>query len=345
MNPLDDIKKYVVSSTPHIRDAITTQKIMLDVIIALTPAALMGIYFFGMDAFTTIFISITSCVFFEYFFRKLRKQQSAVHDLSAVVTGLLLAMNLPASNNAAIPIVGGFIAIVLVKQIFGGIGHNFLNPALTARAFLLLSYPTALVTFRQPYRNFFGLGTRATVDAIASATPLGLLGDGLTPTTYDYVNALIGYHSASLGEGSAIALLLGGLYLLIKRIINWRIPVTFILSTMLVTWIIGRGDGMFSGYPVYEALAGGLLLGAFFMATDYTTSPVTPNGQIIMGVGCGVITAFIRLGGVYPEGVSFAIMFMNLATPLIDKLTPPRVFGRNRKKPGAVFGRGIFNRE
>jgi len=340
---MDDVSKYVVSSTPHIRDNISTQKIMLDVIIALTPAALMGIYFFGIDAFTTIFVSIASCVFFEYFFRKLRKQQSSVHDLSAVVTGLLLAMNLPASNNTAIPIMGGFIAIVLVKQIFGGIGHNFLNPALTARAFLLLSYPTSLVTFRHPSRNFFGLGTSA-VDAVATATPLALLGDGLTPAAHDYVNALIGYHSASLGEGSAIALLIGGLYLLIKRIINWRIPVTFMLSTMLLTWVIGRGDGMFSGYPIYEVLAGGLLLGAFFMATDYTTSPVTPLGQIIMGVGCGILTALIRLGGVYPEGVSFAIMFMNLATPLIDKFTPPTVFGRKQEKPRTVFDWGVFDR-
>lgn len=339
---MDDVSKYVVSSTPHIRDNVTTQKIMLDVILALTPAALMGVYFFGMEAFITIFISITSCVFFEYFFRKLRKQQSSIHDLSAVLTGLLLAMNLPASNNAAIPIVGSFIAIVLVKQIFGGIGHNFLNPALAARAFLLLSYPTSLVAFWQPERDFFGLGT--VVDAVSAATPSALLGHGVAPAAHDYINALIGFHGASLGEGSAIALLIGGVYLLIKRIINWRIPVTFILSTMLITWVVGRGGGLFSGYPIYEALTGGLLLGAFFMATDYTTSPVTPNGQIIMGIGCGVITAFIRLGGAYPEGASFAILFMNLATPLIDKFTAPRVFGKNAKKPRTVFDWGVFDR-
>ena len=322
---MNDVK-YVVSSTPHVRDKVTSQSIMIDVLIALSPAALMGIYYFGFDAVLTISLSIGFCMFFEYLFRKMRNKPSSLKDCSAIVTGLLLAMNLPASNSLLLPIVGAAFAIIIVKQLFGGLGHNFLNPALGARVFLLLSYPTAMVNFAAPGRNFLGMG----IDAVSSATPLAVLKTGTAPTSGDYINALIGYHGGSLGETCAAALILGGIYLLAKRIINWKIPVSFIASVMVITFLAGRDSGI--GYPVYEVLTGGLLIGALFMATDYTTSPVTPVGQIIMGIGCGIITAFIRIYGSYPEGVSFAILFMNLATPLIDKFTPPRVLGKTRQK-------------
>ena len=317
--------KYVVSSTPHVRDKITTQSIMIDVIIALCPAALMGIYYFGFDALLTISLSIASCVFFEYLFKKIRNKPMSIKDCSAIVTGLLLAMNLPASKSLLLPIVGSAFGIIFVKQIFGGLGYNFLNPALGARVFLLLSYPTAMVNFTVPQRNFLGLG----VDAVSSATPLAVLKTGVAPLPSDYINTLIGYHGGTLGEVCAAALILGGIYLLLKRIITWRIPVSFLGTVFILTFIFGRGA---NAYPVYEILTGGVLLGALFMATDYTTSPVTPIGQIIMGIGCGVITALIRIFGSYPEGVSFAILFMNLATPLIDKFTPPRVMGKPRQK-------------
>jgi len=317
--------KYVVSSTPHVRDKVTTQGIMIDVIIALCPAAIMGIYYFGFDALFTIALSIASCVFFEYLFKKISNRAMSIKDCSAIVTGLLLAMNLPASKNLLLPIIGSAFGIIFVKQIFGGLGYNFLNPALGARVFLLLSYPTAMVNFPAPQRNFMNLG----VDAVSSATPLAALKSGVAPASSDYINALIGYHGGCLGEVCAAALILGGIYLFAKRIITWRIPASFLGTVFVLTFIFGRGA---NAYPIYEILTGGVLIGALFMATDYTTSPVTPVGQIIMGIGCGLITTLIRIYGSYPEGVSFAILFMNLATPLIDKFTPPRVMGKKRQK-------------
>lgn len=325
-----DNSKFIVSSTPHIRSKDSTSTIMRDVIIALTPAALMGIWAFGVEALLIIAISIASCVCFEALFQKITKQKITVYDLSAVVTGLLLAMNLPSSAPWWLPIVGGFFAIVVAKQLFGGIGQNFINPALAARAFLLASYPTDMTAFTQPtnmnsFMSLFGVSTPV-VDATSYATPLAVVksaaasGGSFAPQSGDILNALFGNVGGCIGETCAIALILGGLYLLIRKVISWRIPVTYIATVFILTWAFGR-------VPYYEIFIGGLMLGAFFMATDYSSSPVTPVGQIIMGIGCGILTSLIRVYGGYPEGVSYSILIMNLAVPLIDRYTKPRIFG------------------
>ncbi len=326
-----DNSKFIVSSTPHIRSKDSTSSIMRDVIIALTPAALMGIWAFGLSALLVIAISIASCVFFEAGFQKVTKQKITVCDLSAVVTGLLLAMNLPASSPFWMPIVGGFFAIVVAKQLFGGIGQNFINPALAARAFLLASYPTDMTAFTQPaglnsFMEIFGVNTPV-VDATSYATPLAVVksSGAFAPQSGDILNALFGNVGGCIGETCAIALILGGLYLLFRKVISWRIPFTYIATVFILTWAFGR-------VPYYEIFIGGLMLGAFFMATDYSSSPVTPIGQIIMGIGCGILTSIIRVYGGYPEGVSYSILIMNLAVPLIDRYTKPKIFGGGKAK-------------
>lgn len=326
-----DNSKFIVSSTPHIRSKDSTSTIMRDVIIALTPAALMGIWAFGLSALLVIVISIASCVFFEACFQKVTKQKITVCDLSAVVTGLLLAMNLPASSPFWMPVVGGFFAIVVAKQLFGGIGQNFINPALAARAFLLASYPTDMTAFTQPeglnsFMEIFGVNTPV-VDATSYATPLAVVksSGAFTPQSGDILNALFGNVGGCIGETCAIALILGGLYLLFRKVISWRIPLTYIATVFILTWAFGR-------VPYYEIFIGGLMLGAFFMATDYSSSPVTPVGQIIMGIGCGILTSIIRVYGGYPEGVSYSILIMNLAVPLIDRYTKPKIFGGGKAK-------------
>ncbi len=322
------MSKYMVTSTPHIRSSHSTHDIMKNVLIALAPAALAGAYFFGLRAAVIIMICIGSSVFFEWLFQVLAKRTITIDDLSACVTGLLLAMNMPASAPFWMPIVGSFFAIIVVKQIFGGVGQNFINPALAARAMLLASYPKDMASFTAPVNNFFSMET----DAVTTATPLAILKEqGLVPQPMDYVHALIGNVGGCIGETSALLLILGGLYLLYKGIISWRIPVTYIGGVLALSYVLGR-HGLFSGFPLYELLAGGLMLGAFFMATDYSTSPVTPRGQLIMGFGCAILTVVIRVYGGYPEGVSYSILLMNLAVPLIDRYTRPRVFGVMKKK-------------
>ncbi len=322
-----DNSKFIVSSTPHIRSGNSTNTIMRDVIIALSPAAIMGILAFGLKALLLICVSIASCILFEAGFQKFTKQKVTVHDLSAVVTGLLLAMNLPVEAPIWVPIVGGFFAIVIAKQLFGGLGQNFINPALAARAFLVASYPTSMTgsAFTAPvwltdFTTWISNGF-TTVDATSYATPLAQIKEsGFTPVSNDIVNALLGNVGGCIGETCAVALIIGGIYLLIRKVISWRIPVTYIATVFILTWAFGR-------VPVYEIFIGGLMLGAFFMATDYSSSPVTPVGQIIMGIGCGILTALIRVYGGYPEGVSYSILIMNLAVPLIDRYTKPKVFG------------------
>ena len=322
-----DNSKFIVSSTPHIRSGNSTNTIMGDVIIALSPAAIMGILAFGLKALLLICVSIASCILFEAGFQKFTKQKVTVHDLSAVVTGLLLAMNLPVEAPIWVPIVGGFFAIVIAKQLFGGLGQNFINPALAARAFLVASYPTSMTgsAFTAPvwltdFTTWISNGF-TTVDATSYATPLAQIKEsGFTPVSNDIVNALLGNVGGCIGETCAVALIIGGIYLLIRKVISWRIPVTYIATVFILTWAFGR-------VPVYEIFIGGLMLGAFFMATDYSSSPVTPVGQIIMGIGCGILTALIRVYGGYPEGVSYSILIMNLAVPLIDRYTKPKVFG------------------
>ncbi len=310
---------YTVSSSPHIRADHTIDSIMKDVIIALLPAVIMSLYIFKWEALWVMIFSILSCVGSEALWQKLTKNPITIDDYSAVVTGLLLAFNLPASVPLWIPIIGGAFAIVIVKQIFGGLGQNFMNPALAARAILLASWPSHM--------------TNWTLDGVTTATPLGILKAGMGEVSAATLAAppafsqlLIGNIGGCLGETSAIALLIGAAYLLYKRIIHWRIPASFIGTVFILTWIFGR-NGMFQANPFYEIFTGGLLLGAFFMATDYTTSPVTPLGQWIMGIGCGLITTLIRLFGGYPEGVSYSILLMNLAVPLLDRYTHPKVFG------------------
>lgn len=311
------MSNFVVSATPHVRSKESIQSIMRDVLIALAPATVAGIYFFGIRALLLVVISIASAVVFEYLYQKLMKKRITISDLSAAVTGLLLAMNMPVAAPLWMPIVGSAFAIIIAKQLFGGLGQNFINPALAARAFLLASYPTAMTSWTTP--GNFG------VDAVATATPLaGLKGGFLTPTSADMVNALTGNVPGCIGETCAIALILGGIYLIMKHVISWRIPVIYIATVFILTALIGR-NGL--RVPLYELFIGGLMLGAFFMATDYASSPVTPKGQIIMGLGCGLLTTLIRIYGGYPEGVSYSILIMNLCVPLIDRYTQPKIFG------------------
>jgi len=333
--------KYLVTGTPHIRDNASIRGIMLDVVIALVPATVAGVFFFGAQAAVVVAVCIAACVFFEWAFKKVTKKDCTIGDLSAVVTGLLLGLNLPATVPLWLPIVGSFVAIIIAKELFGGIGQNFVNPALVGRMFLVAAYPVFMLTIPDPERTvdfgwFPAAVTGATpVDAATGATPLALLSfTDFVPMTADYFDAVVGNIPGMIGETSAIALLLGGVYLLVRRIISWRIPVIYIATVAVLTFVLGR-DGMFTGLWLYEVLIGGLILGAFFMATDYSSSPVTPLGQIIMGLGCGVLTFAIRHYGGYPEGVAFAILLMNLFVPLIDKYTRPRVYGVTKKKKEA----------
>ncbi len=303
-------KMLQVSSSPHIRSEATTQRIMLDVLIALLPAAFAGIYFFGLNAALLIAVTVLSSVAFEYLMRKVLKRSNTISDLSAVVTGLLLALNLPPDLPVWMAIVGSLFAIVIVKQLFGGLGQNFVNPALAARAFLLVSYGTKMTTWTQPLA--------AEVDVISYATPLGVLKEG--GELPGLLNMFLGRIGGSLGETSALALIIGGVYLLVRGVISWHIPVIYVGTVAVIALIAGAN-------PFYYVLAGGLLLGAIFMATDYTTSPMTKKGVIIYALGCGALTMLFRLYTNMPEGVSYAILLMNVTVPLIDRYTKPKRFG------------------
>ncbi len=307
---------FVVSGTPHVRSKESIQSIMRDVIIALVPATAMGIYYFGLRALILIVAAIVSAVFFEWLYEKITKKPVTISDLSAVVTGLLLAMNLPAAAPIWVPIVGSAFAIIFAKQLFGGLGQNFINPALAGRAFLLASYPTEMTTWTAP-TGFSG------ADAVAVATPLSELkaGTGLSASLGDLVMGNVG---GCIGETCAIALIIGGIYLLYKHVISWKIPVIYIATVFILFAVIGRhGVRM----PVQEIFAGGVMLGGIFMATDYASSPVTPKGQIIFAIGAGLITYLIRTFGGYPEGVSYSILLMNVCVPLIERFTEPTIFG------------------
>lgn len=306
-----------VSSSPHIRSGVTTRRLMLDVIIALVPASAAGIYFFGLRAAILIAVTVASCVVFEYLTRKALKRSNTISDLSAVVTGLLLALNLPPELPLWMAIIGSLFAIVIVKQLFGGIGQNFLNPALAARAFLLISYGTKMTTWTQP-------STNTVVDAVSFATPLGALKEG--GQLPELIDMFIGRTGGSMGETSALALIIGGVYLLARGVITWHIPVIYIGSAGLFAWILGP-EGIFTGDPLFNILAGGLMIGAIYMATDYTTSPMTVKGMVIYAAGCGILTILFRRYTNMPEGVSYAILLMNVAVPIIDRYTKPGRFG------------------
>ena len=307
---------FVVSGTPHVRSKESIQSIMRDVIFALVPATAMGIYYFGLKALILIVAAIVSAVFFEWLYEKITKKPVTISDLSAVVTGMLLAMNLPASAPIWVPIVGSAFAIIFAKQLFGGLGQNFINPALAGRAFLLASYPTEMTTWTAP-TGFSG------ADAVAVATPLSELkaGTGLTASLGDLI---VGNVGGCIGETCAIALIIGGIYLLYKHVISWKIPVIYIATVFILFAVIGRhGVRM----PLQEIMAGGVMLGGIFMATDYASSPVTPKGQVIFAIGAGLITYLIRTFGGYPEGVSYSILLMNVCVPLIERFTEPTIFG------------------
>ncbi len=285
---------YNVSVSPHIKSKETVSTVMRDVLIALVPATIAGIYFFGIDAALVMITAVASAMLSEYLFNKITKRPNSLKDLSAVITGLLLAFNLPPTLPLWMVAVGSAFAIIVVKCFFGGLGQNIMNPALAGRAFLLAAYPSQMTEWT------------------------------ILPDTLD---AFLGTNLAGcIGEVSAFALLLGGAYLLYRKVITWHIPATYIGTVFVITTVLGR-DGFMQGNGIYEIFIGGLMLGAIFMATDYTTSPMTRKGQIIFGVGCGLLTSLVRLYGGYAEGVSYSILIMNLLVPMIDKWTNPRVFG------------------
>jgi len=316
-----------VSSPPHIYGKDTTSRRMRDVLIALLPACVFAVYVYGNHALATMSIAVVSAVAAEYLFQKIMAKKITTSDRSAIITGLLLAFNLPPGVPFWVPIVGSVFAIVVVKQLFGGLGQNFLNPALAARAFLLASFPVHMTSWTFPSGAY---------DATTGATYLARIrfDPGFVPELSDYMALLFGKEGGTIGEASAVALIVGGLYLIARRVINWRIPVFYIGSFALFAFVFGR-EAFFSGHVLFEVLSGGLLLGAFFMATDYATSPISPNGKIIMGIGCGFLTVLIRFYGGYPEGVSYAILLMNLLVPAIDKYVRPAVYGKKAgPKPG-----------
>ena len=305
---------FVVSGTPHVRSKESIQSIMRDVIIALVPATAAGIYYFGLRALILIVAAIISAVFFEWLYEKITKKPVTINDLSAVVTGLLLAMNLPASAPVWVAIVGSAFAIIFAKQLFGGLGQNFINPALAGRAFLLASYPTEMTTWVVPN----GLAA----DAATYATPLAQLKNGALDASLGQL--VMGQVGGTIGETCAIALIIGGIYLLYKHVISWKIPVIYIATVFILFAVIGR-HGM--RMPLQEIFAVSVMLGGIFMATDYASSPVTPKGQVIFAVGAGLLTYLIRTFGGYPEGVSYSILIMNCCVPLIERFTEPTIFG------------------
>lgn len=306
-----------IAPAPHLHSEQSTRSVMLDVIIALLPAALVATWLFGWRAAALQLVCVASCVAAEYLSCAILKKPSSVGDLSCIVTGLLLSFNLPAGLPLWMAAIGGVVAIAVVKMMFGGIGHNFVNPALVGRVVLMCSFPLAMNTYLQPLPI-------AAADAVASATPLSLLGTDALAEQYPLWRLLVGLHAGALGETCGAALLLGFLYLLRRRVITPVIPLTFVGTVAVFTLILGEP-------PLYHILSGGLLLGAIFMATDYTTSPMTPLGQFVYAVGCGLVTVLIRCFGSLPEGVSFAILLMNIATPLIDRVCHRRVFGSVRR--------------
>ena len=321
-------KEYTFDASyqPQVRTNKDTMRIMLDVIIALVPAMVVGIIMFGIKALLLIAVSVASCVFFEWLYRKLLKKPGSIGDLSACVTGILIALVIPVGAPWWMPVVGAAFAIVIVKQLYGGLGKNFLNPALAARAFMMASWAIIMTTWAVPST------LAGSVDGVTMATPLSYMyaGEAL-PGYYNTMNLFIGSCAGCIGEVSAAALLLGGIYLLLRKVISWRIPVSFIGTVALLTLIFGHEGYGNVDWMVNNVLTGGLLLGAIFMATDYSSSPVTLKGQLLYGFGCGALTVLIRYFGSFPEGVSYAILIMNLCAWAIDKGTRGRQFGVSKE--------------
>ncbi|HAU85164.1 MAG TPA: Na+-transporting NADH:ubiquinone oxidoreductase subunit D [Lachnospiraceae bacterium] len=315
-----------VSASPHVRSKDSTKTIMRDVAIALVPAAGFGVYNFGVKALLILLASIASCMLTEYIYEMLMHKKITTSDYSALVTGLLLGMNLPSSVPVWMPILGGVFAILIVKQLFGGLGQNFMNPALAARCFLMISFAKHMTTF--------------TYDGVTGATPLYLIKSGdkasavsdiLSQGGTSIFDMFTGNIAGTIGETSVIAILIGAAYLFVKKVITWKIPVTYIVTFAVFVLIFG-GRGFDVSYLAAELCGGGLMLGAFFMATDYVTSPITPKGQIVFGIFLGLLTGIFRIFGGTAEGVSYAIIFCNLLVPLIERFTLPVPFGKESAK-------------
>ncbi|MCH5321272.1 MAG: RnfABCDGE type electron transport complex subunit D [Eubacterium sp.] len=308
---------YNVSISPHVREKSTTKAIMRDVAIAVLPTLAFGVYHFGLNALFVTLICVATCVISEVLFELISKRPITVFDYSAVVTGLILAINLPPTVSWWIPVIGGVFAIVAVKMLFGGLGQNFMNPALAARCFLLISFTSRMNDFA--------------VDGVSGATPLALLKAGEEP---DLLTLFLGFHNGCIGEVSALAILIGGLYLIVRKVISVRIPLSYILSTLVFVLLINviSGNEVTVTYLAGQLLSGGLLAGAFFMATDYVTSPITARGKVIYGIILGFMTALFRTLGSSAEGVSYAIIIGNLLVPIIEKITVPKPFGSEKAK-------------
>jgi electron transport complex protein RnfD len=320
----DDFRfgNLIVSGSPHIVSKTDSSKIMAQVLIALSPAFAASVWFYGARAIFLTAVCVLSCVCFEYLFERVTKRPNTVSDLSAAVTGTLLAFNLPVTLPYWMAVIGAFVAIVITKQLFGGIGRNFANPAITARIVLFVAFSSEMTTWAVPGRIFLA------ADAVTGATPLGILNEGGADALAalplpENIDMFLGTIGGSMGETSALALLIGGAFLLARKIISPAIPVSF-LATVFVFALAAGQD------PVFHICAGGAMIGALFMATDYATSPITNPGKIVFGIGCGVITMMIRLFGAYPEGVSFAILIMNILVPHIDKATRRPIYGNSR---------------
>ncbi len=318
--------KFTVSSTPHIRNNNSVSDVMLDVIIALMPAAFAGVWHFGRRAFLVMLLSVVCCVAFEALYQKIAHKKRTINDYSAIVTGMLLAFVLPVNVPYYAVVIGAFVSIVITKQLFGGLGQNFMNPALVGRAFLLASFPVAMTTFIDGRMEIFDKIT----DVRTTATPLAAEATLPQPEIMEH---LLGNYSngasipGCIGETCALAILIGFVYLLVRRVISARIPLSFIGTVIVMYLFFGNGVN-----PILGVLSGGVMLGAVFMATDYVTTPTTRIGQIIFGIGCGTLTCIIRFWGGYPEGVTYAILLMNVVTPLLDKCTKPGCFGSVKNK-------------
>ena len=327
--PAEPAKLLTVSPSPHARRGMTTASVMKDVLIALLPATVWGIYAFGWYAALITLVSVVSAVLFELVTQLILKRRVTIADCSAAVTGLLLALNLPSSVPLYVPVVGAAFAIIVVKQLFGGIGKNIMNPALAARVFLMMAWSGSMSNYPQVF------------DAVASATPLASINQGALPEGVTLLDLFLGRNSGCIGEVSVLMLLVGGLYLLIRRVIRWHIPVAMLGTVAILTFafpVQGMDADLMTrmSFMAASLCSGGLMLGAFFMATDYVTSPVTNVGRLIYGAGCGALVVFIRYFGGYNEGVSFAILIMNAFVWYLDMATKPRVFGKSRKKEKKV---------
>ncbi|MFH1492531.1 MAG: RnfABCDGE type electron transport complex subunit D [Candidatus Omnitrophota bacterium] len=314
------MNKLIIENSPHAHSRESVAKIMWTVVACLIPAGAAGVFIFGLSALRVIILTVVSAVLCEWLIVTLAQKRNTIWDGSALLTGLLLAYNLPPEVPFWIPIAGSIFSIAIAKFAFGGLGQNIFNPALAGRVFLMASWPKYLTIFTKPF-NY---------DAVTSATPLALLKEGKLVEHIPVLNLFLGARGGCIGETCAAALIAGALFLLLRGYISWHIPVSFIATTGLFTWIFA-GKEFFTGNWIFHVLSGGLFLGAFFMATDYVSSPLTRKGHLIFGIGCGILTSVIRLWGGYPEGVSYAILIMNAAVPLIDRYSRNRIYGTQIK--------------